>query len=508
MLVIMLASCALEESTEKPFTYSNVLVILADDHSKYASGFRNHDLVQTPNLDSLFRSSLSFSRAYCNSPICNASRQSMLTGKLPHATGVSLLFTPFNDVNNQTIAEHLKDHEFRTGLIGKSHFNSWIWGDIYEDNLPTFGFDTIIDTGDYRRKIQKESIPEKIATQADYESRDFHSIWNTSYLPADCYEKDCRGTFLNDQAIQFLHRNKDNRFFLWYAPHEPHAPFDFPVEFVNRIDTSRIEIPSHSTLDERWIPEIFKQFSPGEKKGAIASYLTSVEYLDSSLGKLFAALKDLGLTDNTLVVYASDNGYLLYDHGRLEKHTMWEQSISVPLLFNGSTIKAGVSQSLFSMTDLAGTLVDALGVDRMKGSTGISHWNSITIGAGDHREYVFAEYLEDNLLMMVSDEWKYVFHTGKRDLGLEYKTGNEPSGIQEWLFDLTNDPGETENKILQNTEVAVELREAMLLQLMETHPDAINLPAGLTTLGKLAWFAEPRDVGADVGGIPLPVRKN
>ena len=128
----------------------NVVVILTDDHTLSVTGVYGNTIIRTPSIDELAAEGVMFNRAYCNAPICSASRQSLLTGKYPHATGVNLLFTPFPDEGNTTIAEHLKKYNYRTAMIGKSHFNNWMWYPLYKNGLPTHGFDILIQTEDYR----------------------------------------------------------------------------------------------------------------------------------------------------------------------------------------------------------------------------------------------------------------------------------------------------------------------------------------------------------------------
>ncbi|MDZ7606003.1 MAG: sulfatase-like hydrolase/transferase [Cyclobacteriaceae bacterium] len=107
-----------------PATIRNVVVILADDHARHVSGLYGNPIIQTPNIDKLAIEGITFHNAYCNAPICSASRQSLLTGKYPHATGVNLLFTPFPDEGNITIAEHLRLYNYKTAIIGKTHWNN------------------------------------------------------------------------------------------------------------------------------------------------------------------------------------------------------------------------------------------------------------------------------------------------------------------------------------------------------------------------------------------------
>ncbi|MFP4288355.1 MAG: sulfatase [Bacteroidales bacterium] len=491
--------------------YKNVVVVISDDHAPHTMGTYGNDHIRTPHIDRLAQNGIQFNNAYCNAPICSASRQSVLTGKYPQATGVTLLFTPFNPQNNTTIANHLQDEGFKTALFGKTHFNDWLWYPVW-DEWPKYGFDTLILSGDYSRwrdEVEGDAIPD----QGRYYSRanaveNPAGFWNADYLPHQVYDDYSKGTFFADRAIEFIRQNKDDRFLVWLAFNEPHAPFHFPAEFRDRYDPEQLELPAGSAEDDRWIPEIFADFSDEEKRGIIASYYTSVEYMDKNLGKVIDALEAMELDENTLVIYLSDNGYLLYDHKRFEKHTMWKESVQIPMIFSGKGLPEGVkSDAIIEGVDLVTTICDLLDVPAMPNAQGMSFKEVLKGKKTDLKPYAYSLFLEDNMAMIASKEWKYIFMTGKRDLGLEYATGLGAPGITHFLYDLKNDPGETTN-LADDPDFRTRkenLQDDLLAWFKETHPEAHNLPETLTTDGQLMWFCEPRDVGAEYGGTPLRI---
>ena len=120
----------------------------------------------------------------------------------------------------------------------------------------------------------------------------------------------------------------------------------------------------------------------------------------------------------------------------------------------------------------------------------------------------FATYLQDNLAMVCTQEWKYVFHTGSRDLGINYATGYGPAGLTERLYDLKNDPLEQRDVSgsPENESIFKNMRQSLLRRFMETHPDAEDCPSELNTIGKLVWFCEPRDIGDDQMAEDIPTR--
>lgn len=491
----------------------NVVVILADDHALKVTGAYGNQIVKTPNIDKLSEQGVLFTHAYCNAPICSASRQSLLTGKYPHATGVNLLFTPFPDEINITIAEHLRERGYKTGLIGKTHFNNWAWASVYKSGMPDHGFDVIIENGEYRRWLKQNpqpELPENLKTYNREEiSRDDVATWmNCQNLPHPVYDKYSSGTFFANQAAEFIHKNGDKPFFLWMAFFQPHHPYYYPIEFAGNYNPDEMPLPKGSPEDDRWIPAKFRNLSDKEKRGIIAAYYTSTEYLDKNVGIVLDAVKENGLEENTLVIYISDNGYLLNEHKRFEKHTMWEEAIRQPLIIKGANLFGAGSEknALVEYIDLAPTILDVLGVEPIFEFQGKSFLPVLKEGTDDHRKIVFSEYLEDNLAMVASKKWKYVFTTGSRDLGIGYATGYGPSGIVHRLYDLENDPKESTDVSKEHPEVMKQMQEEMLQRFMETHPNGDQCPDGLTTEGKLVWFCEPRDVGTDQSLVDEPVR--
>jgi choline-sulfatase len=512
LIVSVLFSCK-QRKENKQNPIKNVVVIVADDHALKVTGSYGNEIIRTPNIDRLADEGVMFTHAYCNSPICSASRQSMLTGKYPHATGVNLLFTPFPDEGNITIAEHLRERGYKTALVGKTHFNNWAWSPLYKDGLPNHGFDIMIEGAQYRQFFDQNTQPELPANlefynRGDIPRDDIPEWMNSRNLPHPVYDEYSSGTFYARQAAQFIKENSQNRFFLWMAFFEPHHPYYYPVEFAGKYNPDDLPLPQGSPEDDRWIPAKFRNLTDDQKRGIIAAYYTCTEYMDKNIGLVLDAIKENGLDENTLVLYLSDNGYLLNDHKRFEKHTMWEEAIRQPMILKaGDLFDAGSEENaLVEYIDVIPTILDLLGEEQISESQGKSFFPVLNNETEDHREIAFSEYLEDNLAMVTSKKWKYVFTTGSRDLGIGYATGYGPSGIVHRLYDLENDPLESEDVSEEHPEIMNQMQEVMLNRFMETHPDAEQCPEGLTTEGKLVWFCEPRDVGTDQSPEDVPVR--
>lgn len=474
-----------------PVKYQNVIVIIGDDHAAYALGCYGSKVARTPNLDALAGRGIRFERAYVNSPLCTPSRQSFLTGKLPHATGVTLLTSALSDTT-YTIPEHLRKQGFMTGAIGKTHFNS----------NQHHGFNYMISAADYKEYIK--GIPESIPASVQYRKTSnpwtdpATVFWNADGLPAAHYDEFDMGTFFANKAADYIERNKNNRFCLWVGFTEPHAPFNFPIEYANKYQPENMPLPTGTSADDPWVPLVFKNLSQNNRKGIIRSYYTSVEYLDKNVGIILNKLNSLGLDKNTLVIYLGDNGYLLNHHKRFEKHTMWEEAVRVPLIIGmGNNVQVSDSPSLISglteMVDLAPTILDALQVSSMPGLHGKSLLPVIYGKKRKIKDIVFSEYLVDNSAMVRTEKYKYVFTNGKRDRGLGYATGNPPAGVQKELYHLLNDPGETKNLAgrKEYRKIIADLELQMLDIFRRTHPKSSMVSKQLSIEDQLSFYCEP-----------------
>ncbi len=481
-----------EDKHSKPFR--NVVVLIGDDHTVSALGCYGNQVIRTPSLDHLASEGILFVNAYATAPVCSASRQSILTGKYPHATGVTLLQSPFRQEGNTTLAEILRAHDFKTAIIGKNHFNNY-----RDPTPPDHGFDIIWTHHDYRLwfAAHGRKVADTIQVRPPWKPfMDSARIWlNADYLPSPFFEGEGDADIDARKAIQFMEENKDNRFLLWVGFAEPHSPFEFPVEYKNRYNPDSLKLPEGSPEDDRWVPAIFRDLSDKDKRGIIVSYYTSVDYLDYNVGKILHALDSLHLSENTLVFYLGDQGYLLNDHKRFEKHMMWEDAIKAPLLIRmGKTGNNGQKiTALTSFVDIAPTILELLGMPPCREMQGNSFVPVLMGKKKEYRKYVFAEFLEDNKAMLATHNWKYIYTTGKKDLGQGYATGYGPSGRVQRLYDLKKDPGESHNVFNdpENNSIEQKLRTQMLDLFLSTYPKSCTLPADLTQLEMLDWFCVP-----------------
>jgi choline-sulfatase len=496
LFVILIAGCQPTEekdtATQPEVQYQNIVLIIGDDHSANVLGTYGNEAIRTPNLDRMASNGIQFNQAYSNAPLCSASRQSFLTGLYPHAAGVTLLRSPL-DEDKITIADHLNQYGYTSAIIGKNHFNDW-------SQPSNHGFDYKIERKDYNQFIETTDVPDvpdTFATRPPWKPfRDHARTWlNADMLPGGQYDEFDIGTWYANQAAWFIEENQKSPLLLWVGFHEPHSPFNFPVEYRQRYQPDEVPYPTGSPEDDRWIPQVFRDLTEEERKGIIASYYTSVEYLDKNVGIILDKLESLGLTENTLVMYIGDHGYLLNDHKRFEKHMMWEPAVRSPLIVQGGgQLETGREvDALTEYVDLVPTMLEAVDIAPIEGLQGKSLLPLLKGDTSGHKDYVFSEFLADNKAMVRGERFKYIFTTGRRDLQQGYATGYPAPGITHRLYDVINDPDETTN-LYANPEYQQEverMQEVMIQWFEETHPKADSVQDNWETERKLIAFCEP-----------------
>jgi len=471
----------------------NFVFLLADDHAGYVLGCDGNRRAETPHLDRLASQSVRFTRHYCNSPICTPSRQSILTGQLPHASGVTLLATALAE-DRPTLARQLQKAGYRTGVFGKMHFNR-------PGRPGLFGFDTCMTEDviarEWARRPPQQAVPAGISTKPAWRPFvDPARIWlNADKLPYPRYDEDMKGTFIARQAGQYLEeRRRDGQAFaLWVSFMEPHSPYDFPVDDRSHFDPAAFPPPRLGPQDPAQIPEVFNDLTESEKRGIIAAYYTSVRFLDRNIGALLKKLADLGLDSNTFLVYTADHGYCLGQHGRFDKHIGYDPALRVPLMMRWpGPIKPAVVRSFTEHVDVPATILDMLEVEPLP----FQHGQTLRPylegrGVSRPRDHIFSEYLETEQAYIRTERYKFIYCSGKR---LDwYRPAQPVVGAWRRLYDLKTDPDEYHDIAPRHPDLVRRFEGALLARFRETHPEARTEPAGLTPEAALDFYVRPRD---------------
>ena len=465
----------------------NVLILIADDHRGGTMGIDGDPRRATPCLDRLARGGVRFDRAYCNAPVCTASRQSLITGRLPHAVGVTRLASRLPE-DAVTLGDWLGDFGYATAAYGKMHFNG----------PSRHGFAERIDAADWARWLKKHP-PEGGDRQPQWRPfEDRAAVWlNAACRPAGLPAASMQSAYFADRAVEYLRRPHDRPFALVVSFYDPHAPFRFPDDWHGRRLPGEFTPPRVNEADLKAQPRVFRSLKPADYQGIQAAYYSSLSYVDHEVGRVLDALDTSGLAANTIVVYLGDNGYLLGEHGRFEKHCFYEQAVRVPLIVRwpGHLPEDRRSGALVELADLVPTLLDLLELPPLPDLHGTS---LVPLLRGDPnasgRDVVFSEYLETEEAMVRSGRYKLIVGSGRHRRVDGYTDGRRPPGPYERLYDLEADPDETTDVQSEPVLAPVkdELRHRLFDRMVTTREGIARVPPGLTEMEAILWCLVPR----------------
>jgi len=450
---------------------TNVLFIIADQHKKAVTGCYGHPLVQTPNIDALAARGVRFSSAYCASPLCGPSRSALMTGTHPHTCG-GLTHTQLPPLRIMpTLGTVFREAGYVTGSIGKMHIRG-------EDDVRDLGFDErelryyTYAYRDYIIAVGEENV-DRYNTYRGGSRAPKRDYYNPDNRPVDMDEPMMYDALVAERSIAFLERHRRDRFFLFVGFEKPHPEWYAPAAFHALYDPAKVTLPE--TLREKapGIPESISRrqtaadrYTDDQVRGAMAAYYANVSCLDAKVGRVLEALERLGLAEKTLVVYTTDHGDMLFEHGMVQKHCFYEPAVAVPLVMAcPGLVPAGVVRDhVVGFIDLFPTLLDLTGLAHPDGLEGTSLTDVLTGEAPEEGRAAFAEFYKRGISerMVRTAEWKYI-----------HMEGEIPQ-----LYDERNDPLERTNLAPDPAyaEVCRELRERVLAGWEMPDADVIRPP--------------------------------
>lgn len=318
----------------------NVLLIMADDLNNDFATY-GHPIVKSPNLDRLAARGVRFDRAYTQFPLCSPSRVSLLTGFRPDTTGVQDLQTDFRTVlpDAVTLPQLFRRNGYFAARVGK----------IYHYGNPgQIGTNGLDDAASWEAVVNPRGIDkdeEKALTNLT-PSRQLGSA--LAYYASPARDEEHTDGKVAAETIALLERHaalKDRPFFIGAGFYRPHCPFIAPQKYFDRYPLERIAAPVQ-TRDPRAPPPAFFTTPPHwglterEQRESIRAYYASITFMDANVGRVLDALDRLGLAANTIVVFVSDHGYHLGEHGQWMKQTLFERSARSPLIVAGPGVRA------------------------------------------------------------------------------------------------------------------------------------------------------------------------
>lgn len=342
----------------------NVLLLMSDDLAA-TLGCYGHPQAKTPNLDALSKRGVLFERAYCQFPHCNPSRSSMLTGLRPNTTRVTN--------NEDNLYENIPGIMTLPHLFRTQGYATARCGKIFHLGVPT-GLESMDDpeAWDFGTPFKDERpYPSARVSPVKVQSGNKQGIPWTETICADDELVD--GNFAKT-AIEWLEKRDPRKpFFLAVGFHRPHLPLVAPAKYFDLYPLEDIALPAEPADDEADIPLPARNgavpgyaitATPEQRRAAIRGYLACVSYVDAQAGRVLEAMQQLGLADNTIIVFAADHGWHLGEHNLWHKRSLFEQCARVPFLVvvPGAKANGEHSSSLVELLDVFPTLCDLAGV--------------------------------------------------------------------------------------------------------------------------------------------------
>lgn len=477
----------------------NILWICTDQQRWDTLSYFDHPGAKTPHIDSLARAGTAFTRAYCQSPICTPSRASFLTGTYPIANQVHRNGNAGFPNHLKLLPKMLNESGYHTGLIGKFHL-SRAKGII--EKRPDDGYDEF---------YWSHGPHPKWETGSDYhdwlngKGVDGHELYadQVGATPSGIPSELSQTSWAGERARQFIEKNRDDKWMLSINVFDPHPPFDPPPEYLAKFDPDdmptaifqRSDLTSqgkifgkvdqqsrrpvdptrhHDPLSEQEKPEPEAHSRPPsayESKKLRARYHAMIAQIDDMVGELINTLEKSGQLDNTLIIFTSDHGEMLGDHGLVYKGCrFYEGLVHVPLIFSYPVeIKKGVvADALVEMVDIAQTILDFVDLAPNEAMQGKSLYGLLT-GVSDireHKPYVLSEF---------SDALGYEGSLGSRAsmyFDGRYKLCVYHDAATGELYDHRKDPGEFMN-LWDDAE-----KQVLKLKLIERHFNAFMKKSG------------------------------
>ena len=395
----------------------NILVLCSDEHARSALGCSGHPIAQTPTLDTLATIGTRFSQAYTPSPICVPARACLATGSHVHENRCWSSAEPFHGQHDSWM-RRLRDGDHAVVSVGKLHFRSSDDDNGFSEEIVPMHVAN--DGKGWPQALVRNPMP--AFTEAAELARDVGS-GDSDYTEYD--------RTITAEACRWLKRypskikNKPWALFVSYV--SPHYPLKAPREFFDlyagrdmpdAIAGGSDRIPDHPVLREMarfWDYDSY--FDERSRDLGKRAYFGLCSFLDDNIRRVLEALEDSGAARDTVVIYISDHGEMLGEHGFWTKSVMYEASVGVPLIMSGGGVPVGVNRTPVSLTDIAAT------VERIAGSAGRSTsepWQARPlhdfIEAPDADRFILSEYHDGGsptgFFMVRQGPWKYVHYAG------------------------------------------------------------------------------------------------
>ncbi len=433
-----------KNTKSKQYRQPNLIIIHTDEHNLRTIGaYRNtmtdeqafmwgkDAVVTTPNIDALAKDGVLCTNWYASSPVCTPSRASMVSGLYPIATGSPVNDMPLND-DVVTFAQILKEKGYATSYVGKWHLDGDDKPGIHPDR--SFGFTDnryMINRGHWKVLGENE--------EGLYVDQKLSSYGGGQWEPKKANEETFTTDFLTDRTIEIIERDSNKPFCVMLSFPDPHGPNQVRAPYDTMYSNIKFEDPRtmYPTPEQTpgWLNIRGKKNSGKKvKQQAMAQYFGMVKCIDDNVGRILNHLKENNLEENTIVVFTSDHGDLLYEHQKLNKGNPYEMSARVAFIIRyPKKINAERTiQKAYTMVDFAPTILGLMDIDH-------SEYKFHGIDASKDFKSKKKKIIDDRTVYITNANNRWVAAVNNR-----YKLVLSPKD-KPWLFDLEKDPDELIN---------------------------------------------------------------
>ena len=503
IIFVLLSGCNTSKQNAEDITKAkpNIVFIMSDDHAATAISAYGNSINKTPNIDRLADEGILFNQSFCTNAICAPARAAILTGKYSHINGHINNSMSF-DGSQQTFPKLLQQHNYQTAMIGKWHLRSDPTGFDYWNILPGQGSyynPDFIEMGEKKTHIGYVTDLITDFTIGWLDNRDttkpfclmmHHKAPHRNWMPHldfintfDSVDIPVPSTFFDD----FKNRSTaaaDQKMSIW---NDMYLGYDLKLtEALNSsviIDDMgtwayhRMSEGQRETWDSAYLsknneyhlsPPTDKELAQWKYRRYMQDYLGTIESVDQSVGEILDYLDNSGLSENTIVIYTSDQGFFLGEHGWFDKRFMYEESLKTPLLirYPKEITEGKTTDEMMMNIDFAPTFLDYAGITIPNDMQGKSLRQLLKGESSDWRKEIYYHYYE----------YPKGGHDVKRHYGIRthnFKLIHYYYDIDEWeLFDLKDDPHEL-NNLYDNPDYGNKVSElkAKLTELRKKYKD-------------------------------------
>ncbi|MCA9120610.1 MAG: sulfatase-like hydrolase/transferase [Planctomycetaceae bacterium] len=465
----------------------NILFIMTDQHRWDCLGANGNALIKTPNLDRLAAGGANFTHFFVQAPVCVPSRASFFTGRYPHSHRNRVNYTPLNR-DEVLMQSRLRDAGYATASVGKLHYyppttleakrTGFDFVELHDAVAPLDRFSDYVawrKQHDPQAALSYRALAKNIPTGKN----PFRQAIDQKYSET---------TWVGQRTRHYLRELAagDKPFFLFSSFWKPHSPFEVPQPYDALYDDIEIPLPAQMTMDQIMalptpLRTLILRFRPSydidreQLQWMYRSYYGAISHIDHEVGLILKELEATGVADNTIVVFSSDHGDQLLEHGLMGKNCFFEASVRVPFIIRfPGRVRAEQHAELVESVDLLPTLFELAGIPEPYLNQGRSLVALIADAKGSYqpREAVFSENVIPEVIAGGKESFEFIKGEGIRgtrhpDAKMVrtrcWKYVYYPDGFEE-LYDLETDANEMTNLAsdLQHRDRIYEMKDRLL----------------------------------------------